>query len=272
MIPKDAPTSAEPRVSSHGQNDKGSGSYGLTVRGRIGLALAALTLVTFWRAKDAEFINFDDSEYITSNPYVLQGLTLKSIGWAFSSGYACNWHPLTWFSHMMDVSLFGPSAGGPHMVNVLLHTANVVLLFFVLNRMTGSKWRSATVAALFAVHPLHVESVAWVSERKDVLSALFFMLTVMAYAKYVQSSTTTTGAIQTPTPKLQTSGKLQTPSSAADPLIKYSEARVRLRWYSVALLLFALGLMSKPMLVTLPFVLLLLDFWPLNRFRFETLG
>ncbi len=157
--------------------------------------------------------------------------------WAFQTGYAANWHPLTWLSLMLDAQLFGTGAAGPHLTNVLLHAANTVLLFLLLSRLTGAHWRSALVAALFALHPLHVESVAWVSERKDVLSGLFFMLTLLMYARYAQSNLA--------------SGK----------------SAFTCRDYWLGVLFFALGLMSKPMLVTLPFVLLLLDWWPLNRFE-----
>jgi tetratricopeptide (TPR) repeat protein len=200
----------------------------------ICLALALITLVVFWQVRNFEFIHYDDVEYITQNPHIQSGLNLKSIKWAFTTGYASNWHPLTWLSHILDCRIFGLAAGGHHLVNLLLHIINTLLLFVVLARATGRQWPSAFVAALFALHPLHVESVAWVSERKDVLSGLFWMLTMLAYVRYVQK-----------------------PSAGM---------------YLLALLMFALGLMAKPMLVTLPFVLLLLDYWPLNRLKTQDLG
>lgn len=194
----------------------------------IYLLLAVVTLLAFWQIHDCDFINFDDPEYVTENSHVLKGITADGIRWAFMSGHASNWHPLTWISHMLDVQFFGLNPHWHHLMNLLFHIANTLLLFFVLHRMTKVLWPSVVVAALFALHPLHVESVAWVSERKDVLSAFFWMLTLNAYVSYVASPN---------------------------------------RWrYLIVLLFFGLGLMAKPMLVTLPFVLLLLDYWPLRRF------
>ncbi|HEY6871691.1 MAG TPA: tetratricopeptide repeat protein [Geobacteraceae bacterium] len=193
----------------------------------ICLLLAVTTLLVFWQTGRNEFINYDDNLYVTANPHVYAGLARESVLWAFSSLENYNWHPLTWLSHMTDCQLYRLAPRGHHLTNVLFHAANAVLLFLVLARMTGMLWRSAFVAALFALHPLHVESVAWVAERKDVLSGLFWMLVILAYARYVERP-----------------------------------GRFR---YVVALLAFALGLMAKPMLVTLPFVLLLLDYWPLGR-------
>jgi len=191
--------------------------------------LAVITLVVYGQTLRSGFVNYDDDNYVYENPTVAAGLTLKGIASAFSHGEVDNWVPLTTISHMLDCQMYGLNAGGHHLTNVLLHTASVILLFLVLRQMTGALWRSAFVAAVFAVHPLHVESVAWVSERKDVLSGLFFMLTLWAYVAYVRQ-----------------------PASFAR--------------YLMVLFLFGLGLMSKPMLVTLPFVLLLLDYWPLKRF------
>ena len=213
---------------------------GLLARPRfVCLVLVLLTLAVFWPLRNCDFINYDDSEYITSNRYVQQGLTSNGIVWAFEIGYGANWHPLTWLSHMLDVDLFGIKPSGPHSVNLLFHVANTVLLFLVLRKFSRAHWRSAFVAALFALHPLHVESVAWISERKDVLSTLFWLLALWTYGRYVQSS-----------------AKDQVPSIKKWASLDY--------WF--ALLFFLLGLMSKPMLVTLPFVLLLLDYWPLERF------
>jgi tetratricopeptide (TPR) repeat protein len=194
--------------------------------------LAAITWMVFGQTLGHDFINYDDQNYVYENAKITGGLNLAGIAWAFSHVHAQNWHPLTTISHMLDCQLYGLKAGGHHFTNVLLHTVAVLLLFAVLREMTGALWRSAFVAAVFAIHPLHVESVAWVAERKDVLSAVFFMLGLGAYVRYARA-----------------------PSIA--------------RYLAVAALL-ALGLMSKPMLVTLPFVLLLLDYWPLKRFAPST--
>jgi len=190
--------------------------------------LVLVTLAVFWPVTRCGFVTYDDPSYVTKNPYVQNGFAWESVRWAFTCRYSDNWHPLTWLSHMLDCRLFGLKAAGHHFTNLLLHLANTALIFLALKRMTGAVWRSAFVAALFALHPLHVESVAWVSERKDVLSTFFWALAVLAYARY-----------------------------AARP------AGPR---YLPVLVCFALGLMAKPMVVTLPFLLLLLDFWPLKRF------
>jgi tetratricopeptide (TPR) repeat protein len=207
----------------------------------ISLCLAAATVAVYAPVRHFQFTSYDDGDYVYENPQVQSGLTLRGLVWAFTTSHASNWHPLTWLSHMLDCQLFGLNAGPHHLVNVLFHVASVLLLFHVLNRMTAAPWRSAFVAALFALHPLHVESVAWVAERKDVLSAFFWMLTMWAYVRYVETFNT-----QRFQPE-RFWGKL---------------ANV---FYGLALLFFALGLMAKPMLVTLPFVLLLLDYWPLDR-------
>jgi len=199
----------------------------------ISLVLIAVILAVFWQVRNHEFIKFDDDEYVTNNPHVKSGLTLSGAIWAFVAMHSNNWHPLTWLSHMLDCELYGLNPGGHHLTNLLIHIVNTLLLFLVLKRMTGARWRSGFVAALFALHPLHVESVAWVAERKDVLSTFFWMLTMETYLRYVNYP--------------------------------------RFHRYLLVLLCFAMGLMSKPMLVTLPFVLLLLDYWPLGRFRFGQL-
>ncbi len=193
----------------------------------VSLFLFVMTVMVYWQTGSHGFINFDDPEYVYDNPYVKMGLTPTAIKWAFTTFHASNWHPLTWLSHMADVQFYGMQPFGHHITNVILHGANVVLLFLLLVRLTGFLWRSMIVAALFALHPLHVESVVWVSERKDVLSAFFWLATLFLYAEYVK-----------------TSGR---------------------RWYLLMVMMFALGLMAKPMLVTLPFVLMLLDYWPLGR-------
>src|SRR5213082_222240 len=197
--------------------------------GLICILLAALTWLVFGQTLRHDFVNYDDPSYVYENPKVTEGLTFAGAAWAFTHIHARNWHPLTTLSHMLDCQLFGLQAGGHHFTNVLLHGVTVVLLFVVLWQMTGGLWRSAFVAAIFAIHPLRVESVAWVAERKDVLSAVFFMLTIGAYVQFVRRPTF-------------------------------------LR-YLILSIFFALGLMSKPMLVTVPFVLLLLDYWPLRRFQ-----
>jgi Flp pilus assembly protein TadD len=189
--------------------------------------LTGITIVAYAGVWRNGFIGWDDTLYVTENPQVLSGLTMRGIAWAFTTTHASNWHPITWLSHMLDVELFGVNPAFHHAASVVFHIINALLLFVVLHRMTGAAGRSVFVATLFAIHPLHVESVAWAAERKDVLSGLFWMLTMLAYVAYVDH-----------------------PSR---------------RRYALILVTFALGLMSKPMLVTLPFVLLLLDVWPLGR-------
>jgi len=175
-----------------------------------------------------DFINLDDDQYITNNSAIRGGISFAFVKWAFTAFYAANWHPLTWLSHALDVTFFGVAAGGAHAMNVIFHAVNSILLFYLIRLVTGRFWESAAVAAIFAVHPTHVESVAWIAERKDVLSTLFWLLSTLFYVKYVRD---------TPNHKL----------------------------YIVSLVLFAVGLAAKPMLVTLPFTLLLLDYWPLER-------
>ena len=149
----------------------------------IGVLLTAVTLAAYSPVLQNDFVSYDDPDYVTENPHVLRGLSWSNVGWAFRTAHAGNWHPLTWLSHSLDCQVFGMRAGAMHLVSVGLHLVNTLLLFLVLRGLTGALWRSALVAALFALHPLHVESVAWVSERKDVLSTLFFLLTIAAYAK-----------------------------------------------------------------------------------------
>ena len=193
--------------------------------------LAAIVWIGFGQTVWHHFINYDDGMYVYQNPHVLRGPTRKGLVWSLTFASIGHWHPVTWWSHMLDCRLFGLWAGGHHLTNVLLHGSVAILLFLTLHQMTGSLLRSGFVAALFAVHPLRVESVAWISERKDVLSGIFFMLTLLAYGRYAREGS----------------------RRAVD--------------YSLVLIFFALGLMSKGMLVTLPFVLLLLDYWPLERFN-----
>jgi protein O-mannosyl-transferase len=213
------------------------------------LALALGTLAIYWPARHYSFVDYDDNDYVFNNPTVRAGLTWWGLVWAFVDQHANNWHPVTWLSHMLDCQLFGLDAGAHHMVNVLFHCANAVLLLLLLNSATGAFWRSAFVAALFAWHPLRVESVAWISERKDVLSGFFFMLTLWMYVLHVKREAVPFTAKSDETPP---------PQNSLPPR--------RFFFYRLALGFFVLGLLSKPMLVTVPLILLLIDFWPLNRF------
>jgi tetratricopeptide (TPR) repeat protein len=224
------------------------------------ILLGVVTFAAYSPLLKSGFINFDDPDYITDNPHVLGGLQLDAVLWAFKTGHAGNWHPLTWISHMLDVQIFGLRATGHHLVNLAFHIFNSIFLLWLLNRMTRSFWASAFVAALFALHPAHVESVAWVSERKDVLSTLFLLLTLWGYSRYVERRFQTP---QGPRPAAE-SGDPKTPAKHAEPLplTAGKDAQV---FYSLSLLFFALGLMSKPMLVTVPFLLLCIDFWPFGR-------
>jgi tetratricopeptide (TPR) repeat protein len=197
----------------------------------LGLLLCITTALVYWQINRFDFIQYDDTAYVTENPSVQGGVTPEALFWAFTTIHAGNWHPVTWLSHMLDVELYGLNPVGHHLTSLLFHIANALLLFFVFTKMTGAIWPSAFTAAVFALHPLHVESVAWVSERKDLLSAFFLFLTLWSYIRHV-------------------GGK--TPAG----------------YFGVAFF-YALGLMSKPMLVTLPFMLLLLDVWPLYRYAFQ---
>ncbi|MGQ9455739.1 MAG: tetratricopeptide repeat protein [Armatimonadota bacterium] len=208
---------------------------------RLGVALVVLVLAVFLQTIHFDFVNFDDDVYVENNPAVQSGLNRHAVIWALTTNYQANWHPLTWISLMVDtevakiatwlfdINLGRHNSGLYHLTNVIFHASNTVLLYVVLSAVTGMRWRSAFVAAVFAVHPLHVESVAWVSERKDVLSTLFWMLTMLSYVNYVRDKTT--------------------------------------RSYWTVLVFYLLGLMSKPMLVSLPIILLLLDVWPLRRIQ-----
>jgi protein O-mannosyl-transferase len=197
-------------------------------------ALLAGALLLYLQVADHQFLFYDDGQYVAENPRVRAGLSWDNVRWAFTTLHFHNWHPLTWLSHMLDVELFGLDAGAHHVVNAVLHALNGAVLFLVLHGMTGARWRSAVVAALFLVHPLHVESVAWIAERKDLLSTLFGFLALAAYRRHVER-----------------------PGAGR---------------YALVLLCFALSLLAKPMWVTLPFLLLLLDAWPLRRFAFAETG
>src|SRR6266481_542374 len=193
------------------------------------LALGTITLGIYAQVMGHQFITLDDPTYIRENPMVNHGVTLTGLTWAFTTFYAANWHPLTWIAHMIDSQLFGMNAGAHLLVNAVIHVANTLLLFWLLLGTTRARWPSALVAALFALHPLHVESIAWAAERKDTLATFFGLLSLIAYVRYAEA-----------------------------PSIK------RYAWTAIML---ALGLMAKPMLITWPFVMLLLDYWPLGRFR-----
>jgi len=228
----------------------------------IGLLLASATALVYGQVADFDFTNLDDGPIIYENLNVRGGLTLHGVLWALSTSYFDFWHPLTWWSHMLDCTLFGLNPGSHHLVSLGFHVANTLLLFGVLRRLTGAWKRSAMVAALFALHPLHVESVAWLSERKDVLSTFFFLLTLWAYARYAQRVTSDTCQVTGPEKPIR--GPLMSRVTCLPVAALAKTGHVSL-FYWLALGFFALGLMSKPMLVTLPFVLLLLDYWPLGR-------
>ncbi len=197
----------------------------------IAAAIAIITIVAFEQVRVCGFVDLDDYRYVTQNPHIENGLTVNSVRWSLTSFYAANWHPLTWISHMVDIELFGLNPAGHHIVNLILHIAASVLLFVVLYQMTGQLWPGAAAALLFAVHPLHVESVAWIAERKDVLSTVLALLTILLY-------------------------------------LAYTHSRKRSRYIAV-IVVFALALAAKPMVVTLPFILLLLDYWPLQRLQLK---
>ena len=220
------------------------------------------TLAVYLPVRGFSFLDYDDGDYFFNNPHVVTGLTWPNIQWAFTSGEFANWHPLTWLSLMLDATLFGAGPTAPHVINVLLHAANSALLFLLFLRITGAIWRSAAVGMLFAIHPLHVESVAWVAERKDVLSAFFGLLSLLCYAHYVKGKGESSSSSSSPAaPKLSEGG-----SSPAAP--KPGEGGP---FYWLALLFMACSLMCKAMLVTLPCIMLLLDFWPLQRLNRATL-
>jgi tetratricopeptide (TPR) repeat protein len=244
----------------------------------IGLLLSAVTLLTFWPQTGHDFINYDDGPFVTQNPNVASGLSWANTGWAFRTGFGGNWQPLTWLSHMLDAQLFGLKPAWHHLTSLLFHLANTVLLFLLLQSLTGAPWRSALVAALFALHPLHVESVAWVAERKDVLSAFFFMATLLTYSRYAEAR-----SLESKVQSLESEVQGQEPEvSTHPPALEITPPISRFTFhvprfdvpssifYLLALAFFALGLMSKAMLVTVPFVLLLLDYWPLSRLQLKT--
>ena len=250
----------------------------------IAFFLVLVTIALYWPATSHDFVNYDDDMYVKDNTHVTSGLTLGNARWAFRTDYAGNWHPVTWLSHMLDCQMFGLNSWGHHLTSVLLHALNAALVFMWLRLMTGATWRSLLVAALFALHPLRVESVAWVSERKDVLSGCFGLLALIAYARYAQggvqkSETRNPKPEGNPKPEIRSSKEGRTtnvesmarssvPGSMLDVGCWMFGVRVPSSiFYLLSLSFFALGLMSKPMLVTWPLVMLLLDYWPLGRMQ-----
>jgi protein O-mannosyl-transferase len=218
--------------------------------------LALVTMATYWPATRNDFVNYDDVLYVTANGQVQDGLSWEAVKWALFNPVNSNWHPLTVWSHMADCQFFGLKAWGHHLTSVLLHALNTVLVFLMLRGLTGALWRSALVAALFGLHPLHVESVAWVSERKDVLSGCFGLLALMAYARYARGRKPNAGC------------RTQKPAPPSTQQFHVSRLTFHTpTFYLLSLLFFSLGLMSKAMLVTWPFVMLLLDYWPLGRMK-----
>jgi protein O-mannosyl-transferase len=226
--------------------------------------LVAATIAVYFPVHRFSFLDYDDGDYFFNNPHVVSGLKWPNIQWAFTSGELANWHPVTWLSLMLDATLFGAGPVAPHVINVLLQAANSVLLFLLLLRLTSAIWRSAAVAMLFAIHPLHVESVAWISERKDLLCAFFGLLSLWCYARYV-------GSEGESSPSSLAAPKRSEGGSSSSHSVAPVQTGLSSPFYWLALLFFACGLMSKGMLVTLPFVMLLLDFWPLQRFNPGTL-
>ena len=222
-------------------------------------SLLLLSLVLYWPITSHGFLSYDDPDYVTANAQVQRGLGWQGLKWASSALVSCNWHPLTMLSHMLDCHLFGLEPWGHHLSSLLVHALTSVLVFVWLQQMTGAAWRSLFVAALFAVHPLHVESVAWVAERKDLLSGFFGVLTLWAYARYVK------GEVRSPRSEVRRTGEDASRITHHASRFTFHVSR----YYLLALCFFVLGLMSKPMLVTWPFVLLLLDYWPLRRFGLQ---
>ena len=231
----------------------------------VAVLLVVLTTAVYWPATRCDFVNYDDADFVTANPHVQGGLTWEGVKWAFcNTQKAAYWAPLMWLSHMAVWQLFGKNAWGHHLSNVILHALNTALVFVVFRRMTGATWRSAILAALFGLHPLRVESVAWVTERKDVLSAFFWLLTLWAYAAYVSR---VEGRESNGRPRRQRKREAGSSPVSGSRLSSLGSRPPGTGCYILALVFFACGLMSKPMLVTLPFVLLLLDYWPLNRMQ-----
>lgn len=220
------------------------------------LLLAVVTLALYWPVRHYDFVEYDDPDYVFENQTVRSGLSWYGLEWSLVDAHASNWHPVTWLSHMLDCEWFGLNPGAHHLVNAVLHAANSALLFLLILSMTGAFWRSALVAAFFAWHPLRVESVAWISERKDVLSGFFFMLTLLSYSKYAAAK----AQDQAVPSELEGCGNSAEAASCGSAHSNPSRL-----WYNLTLVFFLLGLLSKPMLVTVPCLLLLLDDWPLNR-------
>ena len=262
----------------------------------IAVLLLLVTIALYWPATRCDFVNYDDQEYVTANPHVQHGLRWEAVKWVFCNPVVCNWHPLTLLSHMLDCQLFGLKPWGHHLTSVLLHAVNTALVFVLLCSLTGAFWRSVLVAPLFGLHPGHVESVVWVAERKDVLSTCFGLLALLFYVQYTRKVARGEGEDSNtsldppppdplPAPLSQGEGEASKQFSERPTLVpaprssafgKSFPRSIRVQSvaldYSLALFFFACGLMSKPMLVTWPFVMLLLDYWPLHRFGLSTLN
>lgn len=258
----------EPTQPDESRNRLGSAGRKATPEGRnsrravlLAIGLFMLTLAAFAPALTNGFVRYDDDDYVIENDHVRAGLTWDGVLWAFRSTEAANWHPLTRLSHMLDCQLFNLAPWGHHLTSIVLHGLSAALVFLVIRQLTGATWRSVAVALLFGLHPLRVESVVWVSERKDVLSMLFWLLAIWAYARYAQKSAVSS--------QWSVAGADQTPTRPGPRTTDYGLQNIRhvSPFYLLSLLSFAFGLMSKPMVVTLPFVLLLLDYWPLGRFH-----
>src|SRR5206468_9125402 len=226
IMPALSTTTSRQPESARAQTSGSFWKAKLRCPGFLSIVLVLVTFSVFLPLGWHDFVNYDDPDYVTANPHVESGLKWDNVIWAFTTGHASNWHPLTWLSHMLDCQVFGQHAGAQHVTNAGFHLVNTVLLLLLFRSLTGALWRSALVAALFALHPLHVESVAWISERKDVLSTLFFLLTVWVYSKYVR----------------QREAPVEDGRSRGQNTLHAS------RYYALTLLLLALGLMSKPML------------------------
>jgi len=261
------PPQAAPLAARSQSANRKSGIYSWLMAVLLGL----VTLALYWPTTGFGFLNYDDADFVTANVHVQGGLNWEGVKWAFGLNEGDYWHPLTWLSLMLDASLFGQNAGGFHFTNVAFHAVNGLLLFLLLRMLTGAMWRSVVVAALFALHPLRVESVAWVTERKDVLSGCFGLLALICYARYARGRGRRKSETRNPKPEGNPKPETRNPKSEA----RGGWSVVRGPWsvsslpcpifYLLSLCFFACGLMSKPMLVTLPFVLLLLDYWPLGR-------
>ncbi|MEP6904068.1 MAG: tetratricopeptide repeat protein [Actinomycetota bacterium] len=257
---------AENKPAETAKTSRSNSPSNLNLKYYVLAALAVVCLIIYAQTIGFDFINLDDDIYVYENPFVSRGFNFTNFKWALTAFHAANWHPLTWISHALDASFFGLNAGGHHAVNLIFHIINSTLLFVVVNKLTNAFWKSAIVAALFAVHPAHVESVAWIAERKDVLSTLFWLLTTWAYLRYTEERVESQESRVESQNELETNKYDESTKSKNKKNGSTSDFRHSTKYYILTILLFALGLMAKPMLVTLPFVLLLIDYWALERF------